>query len=198
MRLWLMFSLLFLSGCISSPTLYPGTGNLDAPGIQVLGEVTACQGSMCKKDEGGYEWPMSLSALPPAYTYQSALAKKAAKQYGIPESDVVFGETKVGYYAEMIGTIRGWKADAPLGKSLKRSGSMSASSDAGTLPMASSPMRQMVSPLNWTTDRPTKPGWYWYQPPARRTSVEVQVDDHRSLYITHTGNALTGYAARGN
>ena len=158
----------------------------------MLGEVTACQGALCKKDDGGHECRLSLPAPPPAYTYQSALAKKAAKQYGIPESDVVIGEMKVGYYAEMIGTIRGWKADAPVGKSLKRSGSMSASSGTGTLPMASPPMRQMVSSLTWTTDRPTKPGWYSLVSAARtaRQFVEVQVDDHRSLYMTHTGMRL--------
>ena len=61
MRLWFYINvlgivfMLCISGCISSPTLYPETGNLQDPGIQVLGEVTACQGSMCKKEGGGYE-----------------------------------------------------------------------------------------------------------------------------------------------
>ena len=117
MHIWmLLFVLASLSGCISSPTLYPGTGNLQDPGIQVLGEVTACQGSMCKKEGGGYEWPMSLPAPPPAYTYQTALLKKAAKVYQVPENQLVLGEMKVGYYAEMIGTIRGWEATATVGR----------------------------------------------------------------------------------
>ena len=75
-------ALISLTGCISSPTLYPGTGqtpDLRELGVTVLGEITVCQGAWCKKDDGGYESQLSLPAPPPAYTYHSALAKKAAK-----------------------------------------------------------------------------------------------------------------------
>ena len=182
----LILALILLTGCISSPTLYPGTGqtpDLQEPGVTVLGEVTACQGAWCKKDDGGYESQLSLPAPPPAYTYQSALAKKAAKQYGIPESDVVIGEMKVGYYAEMIGTIRGWKADAPVGKSLKRSGSTSASSVASASPM--------TSPSTWTTAKPGKRGWYWMKVEGQRSRiVEVADDPPHGLYLLQTGTPL--------
>lgn len=43
--------LLVLSGCISTPTLYPGTGltaDLKEDGVVLLGEVTACKGAWCK------------------------------------------------------------------------------------------------------------------------------------------------------
>ena len=64
----LFLALISLTGCISSPTLYPGTGqtpDLQEPGVTVLGEVTACQGAWCKKDDGGYESQLSLPAPPP-------------------------------------------------------------------------------------------------------------------------------------
>jgi hypothetical protein len=115
-----MLVLLLSAGCMSTPTPYPGTGltpDLREEGIMILGEITACKRSMCKKEGGsGYEWPMSLTAPPPAYTYQTALLKKAAKLYQVPENQLVLGEMKVGYYAEMIGTIRGWEATAPVGR----------------------------------------------------------------------------------
>ena len=112
-------ALISLTGCISSPTLYPGTGqtpDLREPGVTVLGEITACQGAWCKKDDGGYESQLSLPAPPPAYNYQSLIRKKAASVYGVPEGEVVIGEMKVGYYAELIGTIRGWSATAVVGR----------------------------------------------------------------------------------
>lgn len=119
-----MFVLLTLSGCsVTKNTLYPGTAqtpNLQEKGVKTLGEVTACQGAWCKKEDGsGYEWPMSLPQPPPAYTYQRAIQKKAAKQYGIPEEEIVVGEISAGYHAEMIGTIRGWEASAQVGRRVK-------------------------------------------------------------------------------
>jgi hypothetical protein len=122
MRLIPFIVVLLLSGCMSTPTPYPGTGltpDLREAGVTILGTVTACQGSMCKKEAGGYEWPMSLPAPPPAYTYQRALLKKAAKVYQVPEDQLILGEMNVGYYAEMIGTIRGWEATATVGRKIK-------------------------------------------------------------------------------
>ncbi len=110
-----------LSGCsVTKSSLYPGTGvtpDLHESGVTPLGEVTACQGAFCKKeDDSGYEWPLSLPQPPPALTYQRAIQAKAAKQYGVPEDQIVVGEIAVGYHAEMIGTIRGWEATAPVGR----------------------------------------------------------------------------------
>jgi len=111
---------LFLTGCgVTKSSLYPGTGStpsLQEAGVTILGEVTACQGGFCKKEGGGYEWPLSLPQPPPAYTYQRAIQKKAATQYGVPEADIVVGEIAVGYHAELIGTIRGWEASALVGR----------------------------------------------------------------------------------
>jgi hypothetical protein len=113
-----------LSGCsVTKSSLYPGTAqtpNLQEQGVQLLGEVTACQGAFCKKEDGGYEWPMSLPQPPPAYTYQRAIQKKAATHYGVPEAEILVGEIAVGYHAEMIGTIRGWEATAMVGRKQTR------------------------------------------------------------------------------
>lgn len=117
---FLALILLVLSSCgINKSSLYPGTSqtpDLRESGVQVLGEVTACQGAWCKKEGGGYEWPIGLSHPPTALTYQKAIREKAAKQYGIPEEEIVLGEISVGYRTELIGTIRGWEATAPVGR----------------------------------------------------------------------------------
>lgn len=116
----LIISLLLLTGCgVTKSSLYPGTAQtptLQESGVTILGEVTACQGGFCKKADGGYEWPLSLPQPPPAYTYQRAIQQKAAKQFGVPEAEIVVGEIAVGYHAEMIGTIRGWEATAMVGR----------------------------------------------------------------------------------
>ena len=118
-----MLPLLILctSGCgVTSKSVYPGTGatfDLDESGIEVLGKVTACQGGYCRNDETGkMEWPISLQSPPPAATYQSAIRKKAARIYNIPEGQVVMGEIDVTYSSEIVGTIRGWTASAIVGK----------------------------------------------------------------------------------
>ena len=103
-------------GCasISNSSVYSGTGtthDLHEPGVELLGALTSCQGGFC---EG--QWPMSLAVAPPASTYQAALRKKAAREFQVPESEVVLGEITVGYYSEINGTIRGWTATAPAGR----------------------------------------------------------------------------------
>ena len=89
----LAFSLL-LSGCgVSNSQVYPGTGttpDLRESGIQILGEVTACQGGFCHG-----QWPMSLAVPPRASTYHAALRKEAAKRFHIPENEIVVGEMTV-------------------------------------------------------------------------------------------------------
>ena len=110
-----------LSGCsVSATAVYPGTSltfDLREDGVQILGEVTACQGAFCKNDETGQtEWPMSLTGPPPAATYQAAIRKNAVRIYNVPEGQIVVGEVKVGYYNELNGTVRGWTATAPVGR----------------------------------------------------------------------------------
>ena len=119
-----LFSFLLTSlimGCgISATSIYPGTAltfDLNEPGVKLLGEVQTCQGGFCKNDETGRtEWPLSLSAPPPASHYQAALRRRAAKIYNVFERDVVLSEITVGFYNELNGTVRGWEAKAMAGK----------------------------------------------------------------------------------
>jgi hypothetical protein len=67
-------------------------------------------------ETGRMEGPMSLTVPPPAATYHAALRAKAARTFHVPEAEIVVGEVKVGYYAEIVGTIRGWTATAPVGR----------------------------------------------------------------------------------
>jgi hypothetical protein len=117
----LIVGLAFLSGCgVTSKSVYPGTGatfDLKETGVEVLGQVSACQGAYCKNDETGRtEWPISLPVPPPATTYQAAIRKKAARMYNVVESQIVVGEVDVTYTSELVGTIRGWTASAIVGK----------------------------------------------------------------------------------
>jgi hypothetical protein len=96
-----------LCGCASNLKYapYPASG-LDAPGVKVLGPVAADSG----------KWPLSLNVPPPDYTYYAALRDKAAGQYSVPQNQVVLGEVSVNYTAEVVGTIRSWKASAIAGQ----------------------------------------------------------------------------------
>lgn len=131
--LGLMTVTLFLTGCgVTKSSLYPGTGqtpSLQEAGVTILGEVTACQGGFC---EG--QWPLSLPQPPPAYTYQRAIQKKAATQFGVPEAEIVVGEIAVGYHAELIGTIRGWEATALVGRKTGGAASQAAPDAPSWLP----------------------------------------------------------------
>ena len=110
------------TGCgISASYIYPGTGlthNLIESGVKILGEVSTCQGAVCKNDETGRsESSLSLTIAPPASNYQAALRKKAAKLYSVPESEIVVGEITVSFFCnELLGTVRGWQAKAIAGK----------------------------------------------------------------------------------
>ncbi|WHZ16070.1 MAG: hypothetical protein OJF52_002918 [Nitrospira sp.] len=138
---------LLLSGCgVTKSSLYPGTAqtpDLNEQGIQILGEVTACQGGLCQKEDGGYEWPLSLPQPPPGYTYQRAIQKKAAKQFGVPENELVVGEISVGYRAEIVGTIRGWEASALVGRKID-----------GTAPVIE-PIKRPAPVVNAPAESPT-------------------------------------------
>jgi len=110
-----------LAGCSpNTMSVYTGTGvtpDLSGDNVDILGQITACQGGYCKNDETGLmEWPMSLQVPPPASTYQAALRKKAARVYKVPENEIIVGEITVGYYTEIVGTIRGWTATATVGR----------------------------------------------------------------------------------
>lgn len=71
---------------------------------------------LCKNDGGRFEAVLGLPDPPPASTYQTAIRKKAAARYRVPEAAIVIGEMKVNYYTELLGTIRGWEATAPVGR----------------------------------------------------------------------------------
>ena len=116
---------MLLGGCgLSKSTVYPGTAltpDLHEEGILVLGEVQTCRGAFCpsKDGEGGQEWPLTLSSAPPVSTYHTALRKRGAAQYHVPEEDVRLGEVTVRYYTELDGTIVGWTAKAQTGRQAK-------------------------------------------------------------------------------
>jgi hypothetical protein len=120
---WLLLASMttLLIGCgISATSIYSGTGStfdLHEAGIEILGEVDACEGGFCKNTEKGRtEWPLSLRVPPPASHYQAALRKKAAKIYNVPEREIVLSEITVGFYNELNGTVRGWEAKAVAGR----------------------------------------------------------------------------------
>jgi len=96
-----------LCGCASTIKYpaYPAAVNWGKD-VKILGQVTTDSGP----------WPLSLNSPPPDYTYYSALQEKAATQYQVPKSQVVLGEVAVDYMAEMVGTIRSWKATAIAGQ----------------------------------------------------------------------------------
>lgn len=95
------------------------TYDLNERGVKILGEVNACQGAFCKNEElGRTEWPLSLTAPPPASHYQALLRRKAATIYKVPEREIVLGEITVGFYNELNGTVRGWEAKTIAGRNM--------------------------------------------------------------------------------
>lgn len=137
-RIPIIIAVVLLAGCgVTSTSVYPGTSltfDLGEEGVQILGEVTACQGGFCNNDETGRtEWPMSLTVPPPASTYQTAIRKKAARTYNVPEGQIVVGEVTVGYYTELVGTIRGWTATAPVGRRTAVTRTQSPEASAATM-----------------------------------------------------------------
>jgi len=48
----------------------------------------------------------------------------------------------------------------------------------------------VLTPLNWTTEKPTRPGFYWMKSEGLRSRViEITLDEHHGLY--QTGLPLT-------
>ena len=114
LRLILATATAALGGCATHLT-YPGTAPFD-DSVQMLGPVTACAGGGCCGEEEGCQWPLALTNPPDAYTYQAALRDKAVRRYGVPPEEVVLGDIAVETEAELVGTIRGWKATAQAGR----------------------------------------------------------------------------------
>jgi hypothetical protein len=104
---------LVLGGCAARLT-YPGLGTFD-PRTETLGAVTVCRGGGCCDTDEGCQWPLALSAPPEAYTYQAALRDKAARVYHVPAEEIVLGDIAVEVVAELVGTVRAWKATATVG-----------------------------------------------------------------------------------
>lgn len=115
--------MIVLGGCgLSKPTLYPGTGttpDLQEAGVVVLGEIEGCRGAYCPSSdgEGGQELPLALTSAPPASSYHAVLLKRAVAQFHVPAHELRLGDVTVRYYRELDGTITGWQATAPVGRS---------------------------------------------------------------------------------
>lgn len=59
---------------------------------------------------------MSIAVPPPAETYQQGLVQDAVKRYGVPADEVVLKGVSVTLYTEIVGTVRGWAAEATAGR----------------------------------------------------------------------------------
>jgi len=120
-RLFLIFVLLLATGCANHSTLMlPAAGTWTADTV-LLGPVVACRGGNMDFSEHSKEcndWPLSVPSLPHHETHHAELRTKAAKQYQVDVSTIVLKEIEVTYNAELVGTIRGWKATAIAGKNI--------------------------------------------------------------------------------
>lgn len=83
--------------------------------VASLGPVEACQGGFCCP-EGQCQWPLSLTNPPPVETYHRALIEDALKRYGVPSDEVVLDQVTVELITEIVGTVRGWSAEAVAGQ----------------------------------------------------------------------------------
>ena len=93
---------------------YPNLGVWDAS-VKPLGPVSACQGGFCCPD-GKCQWPLSLVVPPAVDTYHRALVDEAVKRYGVPGNEVVLDRVTVELITEIVGTVRGWSAEAIAGR----------------------------------------------------------------------------------
>ena len=49
----------------------------------------------------------------------------------------------------------------------------------------------VLTPLNWITDKPTKPGFYWMNSGGQRNRVvEIKLDKDHGLYILQNSRAV--------
>lgn len=119
MRFTLLVLALILPGCANQSTLLlPSAGTWTADTI-TLGPVVACRGGNLDFTEHSKEcnqWPLSIPSLPHPETHHAELRTKAAQQYQTEVSLIVLKDVHVTYNAELVGTIRGWKATALAGK----------------------------------------------------------------------------------
>ena len=108
---------LTVGGCTPQMHLtFPGgLGRWDSA-VQSLGPVVACAGGGCCGTDAGCQWPLALTNPPEAYTYKAALRDNAAKKYKVSPEEIVLGDIAVALDAELVGTVRGWKATATAGR----------------------------------------------------------------------------------
>lgn len=109
-------AVLAVQGCAGQRqrVAYSDFGNWDES-VTVLGPVSACQGGFCCPD-GQCQWPLSLTNPPPVETFHRALIEEAVKQYHVPEDQVVLDDVTVELITEIVGTVRGWSAEAVAGQ----------------------------------------------------------------------------------
>lgn len=117
---------LTMSACANrSDLMLPSVGSWTEQTI-VLGRVVACRGGNMDFSEDHKEcndWPLSLPSLPHPDAHYAELRTKAAQQYQVDVGGIVLKDVQVTYNAELVGTIRGWKATALAGKNLIPAGS---------------------------------------------------------------------------
>ena len=103
-----------LAGCASLERYSPPVPWTDDE-PELLGEVTACDGKFCIDQKTGEEMrPLVLRAPPDGGVVRAALRREAATVYDMPEEDVVLGEITFEVFSSTRGTIRGWRATAPV------------------------------------------------------------------------------------
>ncbi len=112
-RRWLLIAACVVMGC-SQRVPYADMGKWDSD-VVALGPVQACQGGWCCHD-GDCQWPLALSVPPPTETYHRALVDDAVKRYDVPADQVVLRQVVVTLHTEVVGTVRGWKAEAIAGR----------------------------------------------------------------------------------
>ena len=116
-RIWLPAALLLAlfvqSGCVQRLP-YPSFGVWNDQ-VKLLGPVSACQGGFCCPN-GQCQWPLALAVPPPAGTYHRALVDDAVNRYDVPADEVVLKDVQVKLNTEVVGTVRGWSAEAIAGR----------------------------------------------------------------------------------
>ncbi|HJW74725.1 MAG TPA: SHOCT domain-containing protein [Thermoleophilia bacterium] len=102
-----------LAGCVQRVP-YPDLGMWDGD-VKVLGPATACQGGHCCPNNR-CQWPLALTVPPPTETYHRALVDDAVNRYDVPAAEVVLDNVMVTLHTEVVGTVRGWAAEAVAGR----------------------------------------------------------------------------------
>lgn len=106
-------SLVGVTGC-TQRVPYPALGTWTAE-VQKLGPVSSCQGGHCCPNDQ-CQWPLALPVPPPTESYHRALVDDAVARYAVPAHEVVLDQVLVTLHTEMVGTVRGWAAEAIAGR----------------------------------------------------------------------------------